>query len=208
MTAMQKQNKHKIKGFSLIELMVAMTVTLTLLGLVSGILTMVLGTRSRENRKTDALVSARAALNVISREVSESGYGITNNGIVIADSDFRRLHFRANTVNSDLTTTSAGEDVTYFYDSATQSIVRYDPNDATKTSVIVNGISDVNFTYFNYTGSNSTPTETTTPTTDTGRVNITVSVTLEPVNGQANNQTVTFTSDVTLRNSKYMLNQY
>ena len=204
---MNKQN-NRSAGFSIIELMVAMAITLVLLGLVSQLLASALGTRARETRKTDALVSARAALNVISREISEAGYGLTGNGIVTADSNSKKLHFRANTSNGDLTTTSAGEDVTYFYDSTTRSIVRYDPNDAPQTSVVVNGISDVDFKYYSYTGSNSTPTETTTPTADTGRVTITVTVTLEPVSGQPTNQTVSFKSDVTLRNASYMLNQY
>lgn len=212
----KKQKNHHSSGFSLIELLVAMFVTLVLMGLVSGVLVSALGTRTRETRKADALTAARAALNVISREVADSGYGLIlnsatglyDNGIVIADSNNKRLHFRSNVTNTNLSTNSPGEDVTYFYDSTTQSIVRHDPNDNPKTSVIVNGISDVDFKYYNYTGTNSTPTVTTTPTINTGRVTITVTVTLEAVVGQPTNQTVTFSSDVTLRNSHYMLHQY
>lgn len=110
--------------------------------------------------------------------------------------------------NSNHLTEDEGEEVTYFFDSTNQSIVRYAPNDPTETSVIVNRISDVTFSYFDYTGSSSTATERTTPTNDTGRVRITVTVKLEEVSGQPTNQTVTYTSDVTIRNSDYMLNQY
>jgi hypothetical protein len=113
-----------------------------------------------------------------------------------------------NPVTNTNPVTSPGEDITYFFDAVTDSIVRYDPNDATPTSVIINRISNVNFDYFNYNGSNSAPTSTTTPTPNTGRVRITVTVNLEPVQGQPSNQTVQFSSDVTLRNSSYMLNQY
>jgi len=205
---MKKVKNTNNKGFSLAELMIAMAITLILMGLATTLFAGALGIRSRESRKTDALTSARAALSAISREISNSGYGLTNNGIVTADSGTQKIHFRANLSNEDYTTNSDGEDVTYFFDSTTQSIVRYDPNTTPKTSVIVNRISNVTFSYFNYTPANSTPTETTTPTTNTGRVRITVNVQLEPVVGQPNNQTVTFTSDVTLRNSTYMLNQY
>ena len=208
-----KHRKHKKEaGFSLIELMIAMTITLVLLGLVSGLFARVMGTRQRESRRTDALTSAQAALNVMSRELANSGYGLNTNGLVTTDSSPKRIHFRSNFVNTDLTTTSPGEDVTYFYDSNTKSIVRYDAHGTNATtpsiSVIVNRISDVTYQYFDYTGSNSTPSEKTIPTSDTARVTITVKVELDPVQGQPDNQTVKFTSDVTLRNSDYMLFQY
>lgn len=198
----------KNKGFSILELLIAMSITLVLMGLATTLFSGALSTRKRESRKTDALTSARAALSAISRELSNSGYGMTTNGIVTADSNAQKIHIRANLSNEDYSTDSTGENVTYFFDSATQSIVRYDPNATPQTSVIVNRISNVTFSYFNYTGSTSTPTETSTATVNTGRVRITVTVKLEEVLGQPKNQTITFTSDVTLRNSTYMLNQY
>jgi prepilin-type N-terminal cleavage/methylation domain-containing protein len=203
----KKANKNQ--GFSLLELLIAMGITLVLMGLVTTLFARALGVRARESRKTDALTSARAAISAISREISNSGYGLTSNGIVLSDSGAKKIHFRANLVNADTSTNSIGEDVTYFFDSATQSIVRYDPNATPKTSVIVNRISDVTFSYTNFTPAipnGSAPA--TTPTNDTGRINITVTVKMEEVEGQPTNQTITFTSDVTLRNSTYMLNQY
>ncbi len=227
---MKKTRTNKSAGFSLIELVMAMAIMLVLLGLVSTLFSRALSIRARESRRTDALTSAQAALNVMSREIANSGFGlyvdsITKkplNGIVIADSNANKIHFRSNLVNIKTSPTNddiskPGEDITYFFDSVTDSIVRYDAhavlNTATniympQTSVIINRISNVNFDYFNYSGSVSTPTSTTTPTANTGRVRITVTVNLEPVQGQPSNQTVTFTSDVTLRNSSYMLNQY
>jgi prepilin-type N-terminal cleavage/methylation domain-containing protein len=196
------------KGFSLVELLVAMTITLVLLGLVSTLFARAMGTRSRESRKTDALTSARAALSIISREIGNSGYGLSNNGIVPADSSAQRIHIRANLTNDDYSTDDPGEDVTYFYDAATQSIVRHSPAESPATAVVVNRISNVTFTYFDYVGSSSTPTTSATPSLDTGRIRITVTVALDPVQGQPNPESVTFTSDVTLRNSTYMLNQY
>src|SRR5689334_12058655 len=97
---MEKKN-NKIKGFSLIELIIAMSITLVLMGLATSLFAGALGTRARESRKTDALTSARAALSAISREVSNSGYGLTTNGIVTGDSGVRKLHFRANLSNDD-----------------------------------------------------------------------------------------------------------
>lgn len=205
-----KKVKHiNNKGFSLIELMIAMLVTLVLMGLVTTLFGGALGTRTRESRRTDALTSARAALSAISREISNSGYGLTMNGIVAADSGEQKIHFRANLFNKDYTTDKPGEDVTYFFDAETKSIVRYDPNDTPKISVIVNRISNVTFHYYNYNSNGLiSAAGTTTPSAATGRVMITVMVELEDVVGQPKGQKVTFTSDVTLRNSTFMLNQY
>ena len=212
------------KGFSLIELMIAMTIMLILLGIVSVLLSRSLSVRQRESQRTDALTSAQAALNVISREIANSGFGIqsgtnsrqASNGIISADSNASRIHFRANVnnfgpmsgVGTVLATDNAGEDITYFYDDATDSIVRFDPNDSPQTSVVVNKISSITFRYFDYVGTNSTGVEVSTPTENTGRVSIRVLVQLETVHGQPNPLDVQFTSEVTLRNSSYMLNQY
>lgn len=198
----------------MLELMIAMTIMLALLALVSGIFARALNTRDFESSRTDALTSAQAALNVISREVANSGYGMVDangdadNGLILTDCTNKRLHLRANVDNDNMTTTEPGEDVTYFFDQTSESIVRYDPNDVPQISAVVNRISEVTFQYFDYTGSSSTPTIRTTPTADTGRVRINVTVRLENVPGYPTNQKVTFTSDITLRNSKYMLNQY
>lgn len=205
---MKKAGIENNQGFSLIELLIAMTVTLVLMGLVTTLFGSAMGTRARESRKTDALTSARAALGAISREIANSGYGLTNNGLVTTDSGTGKIHFRANLYNEDYATNSAGEDVTYFFDAATKSIVRFDPHATPTTSVIVNRISEVSFYYYDYVGNAAGATGSPTPTANTGRVRITVKVDLDEIQGQLRGQTVTFSSHVTLRNSNYMLNQY
>lgn len=206
----EERNEREIdeRGFSLVEMMVAMTVMLVLLGLVSSLFAGAMGTRSRQSRRSDALTSARAAIQVISREIANTGYGLNSNGIVYSDCNSQRIHFRMNTVNSNLTTNDPNEDITYYYDATTKSIVRYDRFGSPQVSVVVNGISDIQFQYFDYSGEISTPVQVTTPTADTSRIRITVTVQMDPVFGQVNNETVQFTSDVTLRNSTYMLFQY
>jgi prepilin-type N-terminal cleavage/methylation domain-containing protein len=223
---MIRRKKINESGFSLIELMIAMVLMLVLMGIVSTLLSRSLSVRARERQRTDALTSAQAALNVLSREIANSGFGlstpgdprIASNGVIAADSTPTRLHIRSNFNNigphsppvgsTVLATRDPGEDITFFYDAETDSIVRYDPNDTPTTSAIVNKISNVSFQYFDYVGANSTATMVTTPTNNTGRVRITVTVLLDPVYGQPNPSNITFTSDVTLRNSRYMLNQY
>lgn len=214
---MRRTVTKKEAGFSLIELTIAMTIMLLLLGIVSSLLSRSTSVRARESQRTDALTSAHAALNVISREIANSGFGImaaggaASNGIISADSNAQRIHFRSNVVNtgaSVLSTNDSGEDITYFFDLATDSIVRYDPNGTPQTSVVVNRISGLTFEYFDYVGTTSTGAQTLIPNENTGRVRITVFVQLDPVQGQPNPLQVSFTTEVTLRNSNYMLQQY
>jgi len=224
---MQSQKRKHNKGLSLIELLVSMVVVLALLGVVSTLLSSSLSIRARESRKTDALTSAHAALNIMSREIANSGFGIYEgaltqtavNGIVFDDSNAGQIHFRANLSNFGdgpinptcpvMCTNEANEDVTYFFDDETDSIVRFDPNGAPTTSVIVNRISNVTFAYFDYASDGTVTAEpgNALPTTNTGRIRLTVDVTLDPVHGQPD-ESVRFTSEINLRNSNYMLRQY
>ncbi len=209
MRSKQENTANNERGFSIFELLISTTIMLVLLGMVSLLISKSVGSREMEGRKTDALTSAHAALNVMSREIANSGFGLTTNGIIAGDSNASRLHFRSNIENEDSETKQTGEDVTYFHDAATNSVVRYDPNDSPKTSPVIHDVSKVKFEYFGYSGSSSTPiAQGGTPDGNTGRVRITVTVLLANVQGQPRGQTVEFTSDVTIRNSQYMLNQY
>ena len=198
-------HKEAIDGFSLIELIVSMALTLVILGVAVATFSSALGTRERESSKTDAITSAEAAINIMSREIGNSGFGLTTNGVVLADSTDKRLHFRTNTDNNNFTTTGPGEDVTFYYDAASQSVVRYDANTGI-TSGIINRVSDVDFFYRNY-ASNGT-SSLGAAALNTARITIILQVILFDVRGQPTNQRVQVTSDVTLRNSPYMLGQY
>ena len=91
---MKRFSLNNERGFSLIGLLVAMTVTLILLGIVHGYFA---GDQRQcpGIEKSRCLVSAQAALNVLSREIGNSGFGLftdsqsqtPNNGIVLADSN-------------------------------------------------------------------------------------------------------------------------
>ena len=87
---------HLETGFSLIELLLAMTITLTVLGLTAGLLASSFNVRARENQKTDALADAQRALNIMTREIANTGFGLANNGIVAADSTESTIRIRAN----------------------------------------------------------------------------------------------------------------
>src|ERR671927_210429 len=89
-------SKHRSGGFSLIELLIAMAITMTLMTAAATLLANALRVRSRENQKSDALADVQRALNIMSREVANSGFNMSNNGIVATESGTNRIRIRAN----------------------------------------------------------------------------------------------------------------
>ncbi len=73
-------------GFSLIELIIAMAITIAITAIAGRLLAQSMNIRTRANEKVDALADAQRALNIMSREIAEAGYNISDNGIVAADS--------------------------------------------------------------------------------------------------------------------------
>ena len=209
---MAVKERNTEAGFSIIEMVVTMMIMLVIMSLVTTMFSRSFSTRNRESSRTDALTATQAALNVMSREIANSGYALVTNGLMNG-SNAQLLHYNANYVNTDDVLSDPGEDVTYYWEPATQSILRYDANGlgpgTPQTSVIINRISRVQFQYFDYSGSNPIPIgPNATPTANTGRVRITLTVNMENVFNQVNPDSVVLTSDVTIRNSDYMLKNY
>jgi Tfp pilus assembly protein PilW len=222
-----KQTFSSSGGFSLVELIMSLLLSLLILGVAVATFSGALGSRDRESSRTDAITSAQAALNVMTREIGNAGYGLVNSaglpfhGIVTADSNANQLHFRANIDNvgtgggNGTNTNQAGEDITYYCEtcngSTTGSVVRSDRNvNGGAPSGIINRVSDVDFAYFdvNPTTCVVSTTALTAPTDYTVKVRITLIVILPEARRQPLGQQQRLTSDVTLRNSTCMLQQY
>ena len=78
---------HKTEGgFSLFELIIAMTLTVVVMGIASTLLAQCLNVRTRANENVDALADAQRALNIMSREIADAGFNLSDNGLVAADS--------------------------------------------------------------------------------------------------------------------------
>jgi prepilin-type N-terminal cleavage/methylation domain-containing protein len=208
------------EGFTLIEMIIAMVITLIILGVAIATFTGALGSRLREQGRTDAITSAQAALNIMSREIGNSGYGLMNNGLVVNPASYstdncdeNQIHFRSNIDNSDLLTNGLGEDVTYYFDLASQSVVRYDPAASPQTSGIINSVSDVDFHYYNFgVGCPNTPGGCLGDASpDTGKIKITLTVVLDntaAVNVNGNRRNVEISSEIALRNSPTVRGRY
>ena len=143
-------------GFSLLELLIAMAITIALMTAASTLLASALRVRARENQKSDALADVQRALNIMSREIANSGFNLNNNGIVAADSGRSRLRIRANLnrfMVDDLTLTAEQrataqdrlEDITYFLNEVelTKYLARHDLY-GTGSTVLANRIDSMN----------------------------------------------------------------
>src|ERR1700752_3942403 len=150
---MSSSNKKATSGgFSLLELLIAMVITISLMTAAATLLANALRVRSRENQKSDALADTQRALNIMSREIANAGFNLTNNGIVAADSNRNKLRIRANLDRFETGSSSVaetGEDITYFLKDVEQTkyLARYDFY-GNGSTVLANRIDSMNIYYF------------------------------------------------------------
>lgn len=162
------QTRHSQNGFSLLELIIAMSIVIVVMGLSSSLLASGFKMRSREDRKSDAVADVQRALNIMTREISNSGFklpsglpAIASNGIVTNDSDFESIRIvsnlngapdSANGYFEDTDVTDTDEDVKFLmYIDATlgqRYIVRYEKNGTNQTTVLANRIDSLIFRYY------------------------------------------------------------
>lgn len=155
-------------GFSLFELIVAMVVTLTIFGLCSTLLARSFNVRSREDRKSDAISDVQRALNIMTREISNSGLKlpsglpkVSTNGVVADDSDAQAIRIvsnlngmpdSANGYFEDSDVTDLDEDLKFLMyvdeDLGQRYIVRYEKNSTNTTTVLANRIDSLVFRYY------------------------------------------------------------
>jgi len=146
-------------GFSLIELMIAMGITLIVLTITSSLIAQSFNLRSRENRRSEALADSQRALQTMTRDIANAGMGLDVNGLVAADSTSTSIRVRTNLnavgTSSDADTGDDNEDVKYMLvnDSNGRFIVRQNlqPTPASMTaatSVVANRVDSLTIRYF------------------------------------------------------------
>jgi prepilin-type N-terminal cleavage/methylation domain-containing protein len=201
-------------GFSLIELMVALGVTLVIMVVASKMLAMSMFVRQRENQRSEAVADVQRALQAMSREISNAGLGMTNNGLVAANSSAISIRIRSN-LNAicggptacDTDTEGPGEDIVFALINNTTGggndnqrlITRQDLNTPNAISALANRIDTLAFEYVDKDGA------TTTNAALAQKVRIAVTVTLPAVGspGQAGYQPASqmqLVSETVLRN--------
>ena len=208
------------RGFSLIELTIAMTMTLIVAGASATLLSQSFRMRSREDIRSDAIADAQRALNIVSREIANSGFGLIDNGIVPGDSNNVSIRVRANLNAYTLEPTNGAvsdpdEDIKYlmYHDDAENRhyLVRLDAvvaqtDRAKATTVLANRLDDFRLDYFDGSGALLNLTTDPTSVRNAWKVRITVGVNLpaDGIRGEPGYQpasSVQLISDVVLRNA-------
>ncbi|HEX3558560.1 MAG TPA: prepilin-type N-terminal cleavage/methylation domain-containing protein [Pyrinomonadaceae bacterium] len=208
----KRRNESKgAAGFSLLELMVALGVTLVIMVVAGRMLAMTMNVRTRENQRTEAIADAQRALQAMTRDITNAGLGLSTNGITCDNPDedvYGELRIRSNLnafTETTPDTTDADEDVVYsLINDATVTppqrlVTRQDVNTG-QISQLANRIDGLHFDFLN-----ADDTAATSPATAV-KVKITVWVALPAVGtaGATGYQPPTrmqLSSQATLRNS-------
>jgi type II secretory pathway pseudopilin PulG len=214
-----KQNTTA-SGFSLLELIIAMSITISVMAAAATLLATSFKIRSREDTRTDAIADVQRAMQVMSREIAIGGFGFdtVSNGLVAADCTASTLRVRSNlnrytgTGGTQYTIADKDEDIKYLINSNANKkyLVRYDQFPTGQATVLANRVDSLGFIYMDSSG---TALADQTNVTAAAMVRITVAVNLPPVGkkGVAGYQpatTIDLTSDVALRNKKETIATY
>ena len=149
-----QQGRGREAGFSLIELIIAMGLTLTVMSMASILLAEAFGVRTREHTRVEAIADAQRALNILSREVANSGFGLDGNGVVAADSDAETIRVRANLnsfggAGAQNATTDADEDLIFsiINNGGERLIYRHDVNSGVPPSPLADRVDSLGIVY-------------------------------------------------------------
>ena len=165
---MKMRRSNNQAGFSLLEVLIAMGITVTILTLATTLLAAGFRVRAREDRKSDAIADVQRALNIMTREIANAGLklpdglpAISKNGVVTNDSDSESLRIvsnlngmpdSANGYFEDSDVDDMDEDLKFLmYVDTTigqRYIVRYERNGANQTTVLANRIDSLIFRYY------------------------------------------------------------
>lgn len=157
-----KKRYSSSAGFSLLELLIAMALTISMLGIAATVLSSGFRIRHREKSVTDAVADAQRALNIMSREIANAGFNLSTNGIVAGDSGLNSIRIRSNLNKYDFSANVSnesragvidpGEDLKFFINPAFQTdyLVRHDEygTGLRKTTVLANRMDQLRVHYF------------------------------------------------------------
>jgi prepilin-type N-terminal cleavage/methylation domain-containing protein len=165
---MKMRRSNNQDGFSLLEVLIAMGITLTIMTLATTLIAASFRIRSREDRKSDAVADVQRALNIMTREIANAGLKIpdglptvSKNGVVANDSDSESLRIVsnlngmpdvANDYAEDSDVEDTDEDLKFLMyvdaERGQRYIVRYERNGTNQTTVLANRVDSLIFRYY------------------------------------------------------------
>ena len=220
MVHIKNQITNRQSGFSLIEMLFALTITLFITALAFTLLAQSLNRKVHDEAQVSALADANQALSRMSQDITNAGFGLKTNGLVAADCTEEKIRVRAN-LNALMkqttsgTVTDADEDLIFQLVAnlnGGSALVRTDVNTGQSAIVAtlidnkdINGDGDgdgLTFNYLDAAGSEVSPQNAV-------KVEIIIRITLPQV-GQPNSPgyqpeiTKQLSSSVVLRNSNLL----
>lgn len=152
------------QGFTLVELLISMAVVLVVMASISGAFISQRKAYNTQEQITEMIQNARAAMDIIGREVKMAGYDPTGAGIVGVPYSASQLQIVAD-LNGDGDTSDSNENIIYTYDGIDFQI---DRNTGGGAQPLTENIQSFTFQYYDGNGN------TTTTPADIRQIEITV----------------------------------
>lgn len=139
-------------GFTLVELIVSMALSLAVLAAIAGTFTVQTRQNSAEEQMAQMQQSVRGALDLMIREIQMAGYkpaGGSFNGV--QTSTATTLRIKLDLDSSGVETDGATDDISYSYDSATGLLTRT-LNNGGSSATLADNITAFSFSYLDASG--------------------------------------------------------
>ena len=159
---MQNSVKNSAEGFTLVELLIAMAISLVVLTSLSSAFISQRKTYDVQEQITEMIQSTRGAMDIISREIKMAGYNPTGGVIVGIPYSATQLEIRAD-LNGDGDTADSNETIIY-----TENSGRIEREAGGNTVTLAENIQSFTFQYYDTDGN------TTTTAADIRQVDITI----------------------------------
>jgi hypothetical protein len=106
--------------------------------------------RARENQRSEALADVQRAINIMSRDIANSGFGLTTNGLWAPDCSDNEIRIRANLNAFEGSSTTDEQDEDIIYVETNNNIVRRDMtvDDGSATNVLSYKLDALKFHYY------------------------------------------------------------
>ena len=144
-----RMRRLECAGFSLVELLVAITIMAALTGILTAVLIASERTQRRTMSRAEVQAGGRQTITLMATELRQAGsdprippIGVV--GVVAADSQSVRIRADLD-ADGAIETTEPSEDISFTYDADAQVVYR-DPG--TGAEVLQNNVTDLRFTYF------------------------------------------------------------
>ena len=140
------------RGMTLVELMISLAIFAVITTVLISFLTGSRRTYNDTSGRASYQQSLRAVFSLLTREIRSTGCDPSQGGVVdrfvVADASQLRCQMDLDG-NGDLFGTAPDEDITYSYDSVTETLTRTTPNNS---MVILRDVQGVSFSYFDANG--------------------------------------------------------